>query len=79
MARVRLLGPRDRLPDVLRVVQDVGLVQLAPVRTGAEVLPAELTPLQGRQYRNLGRILADLDAAIALLGCREARRPPVPA
>jgi V/A-type H+/Na+-transporting ATPase subunit I len=79
MARVRLLGPRDRLPDVLRVVQDVGLLHLAPLMSGVEILPAELTPLQGRQYRNLGRVLADLDAAVALLGCGETRRPPVPA
>lgn len=79
MAKVRLLGPRDRLTDVLRVVQDLGLLHLAPLTTGAEILPAELTPLQERQHRNLGRILADLDAAVALLGCREAKRTLVPA
>ncbi len=79
MAKVRLLGPRDRLPDVLRVVQDIGLLHLAPLTTGVGILSTELTPLQERQHRNLARILADLDAAVALLGCREAKRTLVPA
>jgi V/A-type H+/Na+-transporting ATPase subunit I len=74
MARVRILGPRDKLPDVLRVVQDVGLLHLAPAAAGTPILPVELTPLQQRQHRNLGRILADIDATVALLGCREPKR-----
>ena len=79
MTRVRLLGPRNRLPDVLRVVQDVGLLHLAPLTFGAEVPPlSEFSPLQSRQYRNIGRVLADLDVAVALLGCRTTRRPLTP-
>jgi V/A-type H+/Na+-transporting ATPase subunit I len=79
MAKVRLLGPRERLPEVLRVVQDVGLLHLAPLMPEPGVLPAEVSPHQDRQHRNLGRILADLDAAMALLGCSDAKHAFSPA
>lgn len=29
MAKVRLLGPRDKLPDVLRILQDLGVLHLS--------------------------------------------------
>jgi V/A-type H+-transporting ATPase subunit I len=61
------------------VVQDEGVLHLAPLTAGPEIQPAELTPSQIRQHRNLTRILADLDAAIVLLGCRESRRSPLTA
>ena len=74
MSRVRLLGPRDRLPEVLQVVQDLGLLHLSPLTARAEITPVELTPFQERQLRNLKRILADIEAATRVLLCDEARQ-----
>ncbi len=67
MSKIRILGPRDQLPDVLRVLQDIGVLHLSPPRAIAPLLSIELTPVQRRLHRNLRRTLADLDAIGATL------------
>ena len=62
MLKVRILGPRDRLADVLRVLQDIGMLHISPPRPTPPLLSIELTPAQQRLRRNLFRTLADLDA-----------------
>lgn len=62
MSKIRILGPRDRLPDVLRVLQDTGVLHLSPPRPTPSLLSIELTPSQQRLHRHLRRVLTDLDA-----------------
>ena len=63
MAKVRVLGPGARLSEVLRVVQDVGVMHLTPppLRPHLETLPA--SEAAGRRRRQLERSQADCDAA----------------
>lgn len=73
MSKIRILGPRERLPEVLQVLQDTGVLHLSPPRPTPPLLSIELTPSQQRLRRNLRRALADLDAIGATLPL-----PPVP-
>ncbi|HXF96360.1 MAG TPA: V-type ATPase 116kDa subunit family protein [Gemmatimonadales bacterium] len=72
MSKVRLLGPRDRLDDVLRVLQDLGILHLAAPESAGALAPLELSPREARERRQLHRILEDLEHALAEL------RPPGP-
>jgi V/A-type H+-transporting ATPase subunit I len=67
MARVRVLGPKERLDAALRAVQDLGQLQLAetPMRKGVE--PARLDARSGRRRRQLTRALQDVDEALHTL------------
>jgi hypothetical protein len=62
MSKVRILGPRDRLTDVLGVLQDTGVLHLSPSRPTLPLRSITLTAAQQRLHRNLRRVLADLDA-----------------
>jgi V/A-type H+-transporting ATPase subunit I len=64
MVRVRLMGPRARLGEVLAVVQDVGLLHLAAAPEGGPLHPSPLTPVESRRRRQLMRILEDADAVL---------------
>lgn len=68
MAKVRILGLRDRLPDVLRSLQAMGILHLTPPGADSLVNHAELTPQQERERRYLLAAIEDLDAALAELG-----------
>lgn len=79
MSRVRILGPRDLLLDLLRVVQDLGVLHLATPPTEEPLSPAVLTPSLQRQRRHLRRILGDLEAALERLQpVRKERRAAAP-
>jgi V/A-type H+-transporting ATPase subunit I len=66
MARVRLLGPREHLPDVLQFLQDQG--ELHPARPRADVLePASPETNERRERRRIGRVLERVEAALAAL------------
>lgn len=69
MSKVRILGPRDRLPDVLRTLQDLSLVHLAPptVAAGAPLSRAQLATREARERGHLLAILADIEAALSEL------------
>jgi V/A-type H+-transporting ATPase subunit I len=67
MTRARLLGPRDRLDDVLAAVQDAGLVHLAePVPVGG-LRPLEMSPHEERESRHLRGLVRDLESVTDLL------------
>jgi V/A-type H+/Na+-transporting ATPase subunit I len=67
MARVRVLGPKDRFDAALGAVQDFGQLQLAepPARPGTE--PAQLGPAAKRREAQLERVLEDVNEALRLL------------
>jgi V/A-type H+/Na+-transporting ATPase subunit I len=67
MAKVRVLGPRDRLPMVLRSLQSLGILHLTPPTAGAPVAHARLSPADERLRRHLLAALSDVDAAITEL------------
>ncbi|MEW5914862.1 MAG: hypothetical protein AB1762_00585 [Gemmatimonadota bacterium] len=71
MSKVRILGPRERLADTLRVLQDFGLMQVAEPaeRIGLETLP--VTARESRRRRQLLRIVDDAQSALDLLGVRQ--------
>ena len=67
MARLRILGPRERLEDTLHAVQDVGQLHLdeAPARAGVE--PARLDARGERRRGQLQRVLTDVADALHAL------------
>jgi V/A-type H+-transporting ATPase subunit I len=64
MVRVRVMGPRGRLVEVLRVVQDVGLLHLAAAPEAGPLRFSVLTAAESRRRRQLLRILEDIDAVL---------------
>jgi V/A-type H+/Na+-transporting ATPase subunit I len=74
MAKLRILGPRERLEDVLRVLQDLSLLHLS----GPEAVPlarVELTPAQERERRHLAAALDDVERALSALAVSEGSAP----
>ncbi|HEY7194522.1 MAG TPA: V-type ATPase 116kDa subunit family protein [Gemmatimonadales bacterium] len=69
MSKMRLIGPRERLPDVLRVLQDLSLLHLAAPQLPADmpVNRATLSAAEQRERRHLERVLADIDGALNAL------------
>jgi V/A-type H+-transporting ATPase subunit I len=67
MAKVRLLGPRERLDDTLRVLQDFGRLHLADSTSLDGVTPVPAASGEVRRVRQLRRILEDVEAALAQL------------
>ena len=74
MTRLRILGPRPRLDEVLGVLQDLGTLHLSPPTTSGPLIPVALDPHGTRTLEHLRAALADADAALAGLGV-----PPAPA
>ncbi|HEU5169120.1 MAG TPA: V-type ATPase 116kDa subunit family protein [Gemmatimonadales bacterium] len=68
MSKVRVLGPRDRLADVLRALQDLGILHLAPPGAGEQLSPLALSPVQERERRHLRAALDDVERALTQLG-----------
>lgn len=64
MAKVRVLGPRDRLPDVLRSLQRAGVLHLTPPAAASPLVGARLTPREERERRHLLVAMEDLGAAL---------------
>jgi V/A-type H+-transporting ATPase subunit I len=68
MSKVRVLGPRERLPDVLRALQDLGTLHLAAPTGVTPLAPFELSPVQERERRHLRSALDDVERALTELG-----------
>lgn len=68
MSKVRVLGPRDRLADVLRTLQDLGTLHLAPPAAVRPLTPLALSAAQERERRHLWHALDDVERAMAELG-----------
>jgi V/A-type H+/Na+-transporting ATPase subunit I len=67
MSRMRVLGPREALPQTLEALQDLGFVHLSAPANGHHLSPVELAPRELRLERQLKRVLNDVEAATALL------------
>lgn len=66
MQKLRILGPRARLGEVVRVLQDLGLVHLCEIdRT--RCAPVLHTPRERRRVRALRRALEDVQESLARL------------
>ena len=74
MSKLRILGSRERLPEVLRSLQDLSLLHLAAPEAAPDALlgRAALTASQEREHRHLQRVVGDLDAALNELHLRPA-------
>ncbi len=71
MVRLRILGPRARLDDVLESLQDLGVLHLADTgHADSAVRPVELTPAQQREQRQLQRAADHVARALEALGVR---------
>jgi V/A-type H+-transporting ATPase subunit I len=71
MTRVRMLGPRARLPEVLRELQDIGVLHLAEPTAAGPLATVELTDRQRREQRHLARALDDIEHVLT-----DLRVPP---
>ncbi len=68
MCRIRIMGPRQSLPEVLRVVQDLGLMHLASPSPSQSIEPVVLTGRESRLRRQICRILDDIETTLRLVG-----------
>ncbi|HJQ66120.1 MAG TPA: V-type ATPase 116kDa subunit family protein [Gemmatimonadales bacterium] len=79
MSKLRILGPRERLEDVLRVLQDLSLLHLS----APEAVPLqhpELSPEQERERRHLQVALENVEHALTALEIRDGgSAAPAPA
>ena len=76
MSKVRVMGPRARLPDVLGVLQDLGVLHLAPPEA-EHLSPLVLTTGQERERRHLLDALADVEHGLTELGLTAGPAPRV--
>lgn len=67
MSRVRILGPRPKLAEVLGALQDLGLIHLAPPPETSVLTPVLTSPREERLRLRLGRLLEDAAVAGRLL------------
>ena len=75
MSKVRVLGPRQRLSDVLRTLQDLGTLHLAAPAALRPLAPLDLSPAQDRERRHLRSALDDVEAALVELGIPTGNGP----
>ena len=75
MAKVRLIGERGRLDETLAALQDIGLLHLADAATDRELERPAPGEAERRLERHLGRILTDVDAALAAMHAAGRRAP----
>jgi len=79
MSRVRLMGPRGRLPDVLHTLQDLGVLHLAEPGAAGPLVPLALSALEAREQRHLRGALENVERAIGALQLPPAAAPkPAP-
>ncbi len=70
MSKLRILGPRERLEDVLRVLQDLSLLHLSAPEA-APLQHPELSPEQHRERRHLQAALENVEQALTALEIRD--------
>lgn len=81
MSKVRVLGPRGRLPDVLRSLQALGVLHLTAPAGSGPVEQLQLSREQERERRHLLSAIDDVGAALTALRpyLRESQPPPAAA
>lgn len=75
MARLRIMGPRHRLGDVLSALQRLGVVHLSRTSRREGIAPEPVAPSDRRALDSARRAAADLESAVADLA-RLGRRLP---
>jgi V/A-type H+-transporting ATPase subunit I len=78
MARIRILGPRDRLEDVLLALQDEGSVHLIAARPTGPFRPVEPTDRELRHARHFRALLHELEGVIPASASAETARAGEP-
>ncbi|HEY6808652.1 MAG TPA: V-type ATPase 116kDa subunit family protein [Gemmatimonadales bacterium] len=78
MTKVRLLGPRVRLAEVLRALQDLGILHLSAPETSAPLTAVELSPREARDRRHLRAALDDVERALRDLALPPGAAPHIP-
>lgn len=78
MAKVRVLGPKDRFDAALGAVQDAGQLQLAEAPARAGIEPARLEPDIQRRRAQLLRVRDEVDEALRLLDAEGTTEPGAP-
>jgi len=68
MARVRVFGPRARLPEALTTLQDLGVMQLIEPLPQGPVECVGFSPTHAARRRRIERIMHDLEVCLAALG-----------
>jgi V/A-type H+-transporting ATPase subunit I len=76
MTKVRILGPRARLEEAIRVVQDAGVLHLATPPERPHLRSFQMPPGEARRLRQLGSILEDIEGSLVQLGEETASSPP---
>jgi V/A-type H+-transporting ATPase subunit I len=76
MAKVRILGTRTALPEVIQTLQDIGIVHVAPQPGLRDPTFSPVAPVEPRRRRQLLRILDDVEAALGRLANGERRPMP---
>ena len=79
MAKVRILGPREKLDVTLDAIMNLGRLQLADAPPTVVPLHANLDPRAERHRRQLTAAIADIDAALRELGATRAPAVEIPA
>lgn len=76
MRKVRVMGPRERLEDVLEALQDAGLLHLSRPYAEGPLHSLRRTPRAEREARHLRSVLIDLERTLDRLP--RAPAPPTP-
>ena len=61
MSRLRILGPRDSLPNVIKTLQDIGLLHLGNPPQSEALTPFKLDSRQERHRRYLRRAIQEVE------------------
>src|SRR5688572_16192176 len=75
MSKVRILGPRSMLADVLPVLQDFGQVHLSPPKEATGLSVGRPDATGRRRARQLARIRLAVTTALDALGEAPRQRP----
>lgn len=74
MSKVRIMGPRERLPAVLDALQDLGTLHLSAPEPDAPLPRLALTAAQAREHEHLRRALDHVQRSLDRLGPVEPYR-----
>ncbi len=75
MAKIRVVGARERLAETLRVLQDFGLLHLAESTPHEPLAPMALSPRDLRRRRQLVRLVDDIQFSLEALGFHQEMAP----
>lgn len=74
MAKVRVMGPRNRLPEVVSAIQDLGVLHLASPPPEGALASVKPEARDDRERRHIRRILEDVDWTLIHFGARTVGR-----